>query len=158
DRDDVLVRHEENRNERAVRSRPAIEKAIAVDQLARHRGMDLRVSLLEENAERRESRAVVVVRILVRDGPEADRRGEALGDRLRGDGRQSGRWRLVEVRLARTAQRVSDEERSECREGDGESGDQLFHARTMPRSGTGVMPRSRGSLRGHFIFCELWRQ
>src|SRR5207249_2612909 len=62
----------------SIGSFPGVEKTVAVHELADERTVNLRIGPREEGAQPDELGPVVLGRILVRDGPEADRRREML--------------------------------------------------------------------------------
>ena len=86
----VLVRHQDDRRERRIRARPGVDQRAAADDLPGRLGVERGVGRGEPDAEIVPGLGIILRRILMRHGLEADRLGQVL---RRLDGVHLWRWR-----------------------------------------------------------------
>jgi hypothetical protein len=144
DRHDVLVRHQHDGVLRGVATRPRVDERAFADELAVQGRVQRGIAAFEVVAERLEDGGIVLGRILVRHGRDADRRGEALQhgvfvaerDALRGRDRLAHRSQQ---------QRARDERGREEEHAENEEQGEAFHGRASYRGSVGSGADVRGS-------------
>jgi hypothetical protein len=132
-RHDVLVRHQQDGLQRRIAAAPFVEQAVAVHLLAHQPGLEPREGTLEKSMETVEGGAGKLRRVLVRNGREADRFGQALrGDRRVGCRLTMGRHAQLP---AAEAQGVGHDDERECGDRNDQNQGQFFHRASVRQRG-----------------------
>ena len=127
------MREQEQRAQRRIAAGPGEEQRAVAEHFAPKRRVEPRVRLRQERVQARALGGVVLGRVLVRDGPEAERRREVGRGRLRGETRLG--WRGRERRERPDSERAKGQDRRERDQPEEDGGEEsLDHIKAQDTS------------------------